>query len=647
MTKSFLNFKNRIRFLSSMLLIVGILFIFRLFDLQIVNVTDELQGFRQENIEGKRGNIFDADGETLTQNLTFYEIGIHPKNLNDKKTLLKDLSDCTGKDIDYYEAKLNTNKSYIVLEKKTKKNCQNLTRKYPEILTIEKDYKRYYPHQELFGQIVGFTDTDDKGIAGLEYQYDKYLKGKSMSRTFKKDNRGKRVSDPTLNSEDPEDGADIYLTLNKEYQAILREELINQMEKTDAIGAMGVIINPEDGRILSMVSVPDFNPNFQQEFEASYKKNRIVSDLIEPGSTFKIVTISAALEDGIKPLREYNVESPYDFHGIKMVEDYEPHTILTVEEILAYSSNIGTIKIAEELGRDRIYNKAKELGFGSKTGLGLYGEPNGKLENTKQWTLSSMHSIPIGYEVSVTPIHIAMAYASIANGGFLLKPYVIDKVIKNDKTILDNGRKVKRHVLSQSNAETLKNILFKTINIGSGQKAYLEGWNISGKTGTTKKLEADGKYSKSRFLSSFVGFFPKDNPQLLALIIIDEPSTSGNQHFGGVSAAPVFKSVMNRIINLDDFKAPNSRMLLSSKTPDEKPDDIKTKKVVVPNFIGKTLLEVINSKREMKTKGRDYFNIVPKGSGRVASQDPKPGTSELITIKNGLIKKLKIKIELE
>ena len=647
MTKSFLNFKNRIRFLSSMLLIVGILFIFRLFDLQIVNVTDELQGFRQENIEGKRGNIFDADGETLTQNLTFYEIGIHPKNLNDKKTFLKDLSDCTGKDIDYYEAKLNTNKSYIVLEKKTKKNCQNLTRKYPEILTIEKDYKRYYPHQELFGQIIGFTDTDDKGIAGLEYQYDKYLKGKSMSRTFKKDNRGKRVSDPTLNSEDPEDGSDIYLTLNKEYQAILREELINQMEKTDAIGAMGVIINPEDGRILSMVSVPDFNPNFQREFEASYKKNRIVSDLIEPGSTFKIVTISAALEDGIKPLREYNVESPYDFHGIKMVEDYEPHTILTVEEILAYSSNIGTIKIAEELGRDRIYNKAKELGFGSKTGLGLYGEPNGKLENTKQWTLSSMHSIPIGYEVSVTPIHVAMAYASIANGGFLLKPYVIDKVIKNDKTILDNGRKVKRHVLSQSNAETLKNILFKTINIGSGQNAYLEGWNISGKTGTTKKLEADGKYSKSRFLSSFVGFFPKDNPQLLALIIIDEPSTSGNQHFGGVSAAPVFKSVMNRIINLDDFKAPDSRMLLSSKTPDEKPDDIKTKKVVVPNFIGKTLLEVINSKREMKTKGRDYFNIVPKGSGRVASQDPKPGTSELITIKNGLIKKLKIKIELE
>ncbi len=626
MTRSFLNFKNRIRFLSSMLLIVGILFIFRLFDLQIVNATDKLQGFRQENVEGKRGNIFDRDGGPLTQNLTFYEIGIHPEYLNDKKTLLKDLSDCTGKDIDYYETKLlNTNKSYIVLEKKTKKNCRNLTKKYPEILKIEKDYKRYYPQQELFGQIVGFTDTDDRGIEGLEYQYDKHLKGKSTSRAFKINNRGKRISDPTLNSEDPEDGSDIYLTLNKEYQAILREELINQMEKTEAIGAMGIIIDPEDGRILSMVSIPDFNPNFQREFEANYKKNRIVSDLIEPGSTFKIVTIGAALEDGIKPLQEYNVEGPYDFHGIKMVEDYEPNTILTMEEILIYSSNIGTIKIAEELGRDRIYNKAKELGFGSKTGLSLYGEPNGTLKDTKKWTLSSMHSIPIGYEVSVTPIHVVMAYASIANGGFLLKPYLVDKVIKNDKTTLNNKKRVKKRVLSQSNAETLKNILFKTINIGSGQKAYLEGWDIVGKTGTAKKLETDGEYSESKFLSSFVGFFPKDNPQLLALIIIDEPSTSDNQHFGGVSAAPVFKSVMNRIINIDpSIKVDKKRETKNINGKLKKSNQVLIQKnielVVVPDLKDKNVREAIQI---LKLRG-----IKPQitGSGRIVSQSLEPGT---------------------
>ena len=625
MTRSFLNFKNRIRFLSSMLLIVGVLFIFRLFDLQIINATDKLQGFRQEYVEGKRGNIFDVDGGALTQNLTFYEIGIHPEYLNDKKTLLKDISDCTGKDIDYYETKLlNTNKSYIVLEKKTNKNCQNLTRKYPEILKIEKDYKRYYPQQELFGQIVGFTDTDDRGIEGLEYQYDKHLKGKSTSRAFKINNRGKRISDPTLNSEDPEDGSDIYLTLNKEYQAILREELINQMEKTEAIGAMGIIIDPEDGRILSMVSVPDFNPNFQREFEASYKKNRIVSDLIEPGSTFKIVTIGAALEDGIELLEEYNVEGPYDFHGIKMVEDYEPNTILTMEEILIYSSNIGTIKIAEELGRDRIYNKAKELGFGSKTGLSLYGEPNGTLKNTKKWTLSSMHSVPIGYEVSVTPVHVAMAYASIANGGFLLKPYLVDKVIKNDKTTLNNKKRVKKRVLSQSNAETLKNILFKTINIGSGKKAYLEGWDVAGKTGTAQK-SISGGYSESKHLSSFVGFFPKDNPQLLALIIIDEPSISGNQHFGGVSAAPVFKSVMNRIINIDssikvdkkrETKNINGKLKRSNQVLIQKNIEL----VVVPDLKDKNVREAIQI---LKLRG-----IKPQitGSGRIVFQSLEPGT---------------------
>ena len=608
-----------------MLLIVGVLFIFRLFDLQIVNATDKLQGFRQEYVEGKRGNIFDVDGGALTQNLTFYEIGIHPEYLNDKKTLLKDISDCTGKDIDYYETKLlNTNKSYIVLEKKTNKNCQNLTRKYPEILKIEKDYKRYYPQQELFGQIVGFTDTDDRGIEGLEYQYDKHLKGKSISRAFKINNRGKRISDPTLNSEDPEDGSDIYLTLNKEYQAILREELINQMEKTEAIGAMGIIIDPEDGRILSMVSVPDFNPNFQREFEASYKKNRIVSDLIEPGSTFKIVTIGAALEDGIELLEEYNVEGPYDFHGIKMVEDYEPNTILTMEEILIYSSNIGTIKIAEELGRDRIYNKAKELGFGSKTGLSLYGEPNGTLKNTKKWTLSSMHSVPIGYEVSVTPVHVAMAYASIANGGFLLKPYLVDKVIKNDKTTLNNKKRVKKRVLSQSNAETLKNILFKTINIGSGKKAYLEGWDVAGKTGTAQK-SISGGYSESKHLSSFVGFFPKDNPQLLALIIIDEPSTSGNQHFGGVSAAPVFKSVMNRIINIDssikvdkkrETKNINGKLKRSNQVLIQKNIEL----VVVPDLKDKNVREAIQI---LKLRG-----IKPQitGSGRIVFQSLEPGT---------------------
>ena len=166
-------------------------------------------------------------------------------------------------------------RSYAILEKKTRKDCEYLKSKYPKSLEIKKDYKRYYPEQELFGQIVGFTDTDDKGIAGLEYQYNDYLKGKSVNVPFKINGLQERIYDATLKNKDPENGADIYLTVNKEYQAILREELLEQIEKTSAIGAMGIIINPQDGRILSMVSVPDFNPNLQKDFQSDFQRNRI------------------------------------------------------------------------------------------------------------------------------------------------------------------------------------------------------------------------------------------------------------------------------------------------------------------------------------------------------------------------------------
>jgi len=258
MTKSYLNFKGRINVLTGGILIIWALFIFKLSEIQIINATDKTQGLRQEKIEGNRGNIFDINNVNITQNLTFYEIAVRLKELNNKEALLNDISECTGTDVTIYSEKIN-NKSYVILEKKTRKNCEYLKNKYPKSLEIKKDYKRYYPQEELFGQIVGFTDTDDRGIAGLEYQYNDYLKGKSVNVPFKINGLQERIYDATLKNKEPENGADIYLTINKEYQAILREELLKQVEKTSAIGAMGIIINPQDGRILSMVSVPDFN----------------------------------------------------------------------------------------------------------------------------------------------------------------------------------------------------------------------------------------------------------------------------------------------------------------------------------------------------------------------------------------------------
>ena len=622
MTKNYLKFKNRIIFIHIAIMLTWVGFGFRLFNIQIINKLNSPQGIKVETIKGFRGNFFDINGRNLTQNLTFYRIGIHSSKISNTDSFLNDLSDCTGTDKELYLSKINVGRDYIELEKKTNKNCEKLQKKYPNALIIKKSFKRYYPEDNLVSQIVGFTNIDDKGISGLEFKYNKYLEPVSGSRLLKRNGLGIKISDPTLPSKEAKNGANITLTINKEYQAILRDELIAQMEKVGASASMGLILDPQSGAILSMVNLPDYNPNFPNDFNVEFQKNKIVTDLIEPGSTFKIVTMAAALEDDISLTDEYNVEGPYNFHNIKMIEDSEPHSVLNVQEIMAYSSNIGTVKIAEYLGKKSIYNQAREFGYGTKTGFDPSTEPSGIFRDPSKWSLSSMHSIPIGYEISATPLQIAMSYAAIANGGFLLKPYVVEKIEKYDDTIIKNQRNTKKRILSQSNAEKLKSMLTHTVEHGSGKQAYISGWNVAGKTGTSKKL-VDGKYSDDQFRSSFIGFFPQENPQLLCLIILDNPDASRNLHWGSISAAPVFKSVMDRVINIDkSITISRSKKEINKNEPIliQKNFDRKIEYVKMPNLVGKTVRDAFS---ELKKVG-----IKPQISGRglIVSQSIEAGT---------------------
>ena len=621
MTKNYIKFKKRIIFVHISIMLIWIGFGFRLFNIQIINKLNSPQGIKLESINGFRGNFYDVNGNNLTQNLTFYRIGIHPQKILNNN-LLNDLSECTGTDKEIYLSKVSSDKDYIDLEKKINKNCEYLQKKYPNSLIIKKSHKRYYPEDNLVSQIVGFTNIDDEGVSGLESKYNKFLKPVSGSKLSKRNGLGVKISDPTLPSQEAKNGADITLTINKEYQAVLRDELIIQMEKVGASASMGLILNPQTGAILSMVNLPDYNPNSPNDFDIELQRNKIVSDLIEPGSTFKIVTMAAALESDISLTDEYNVQGPYNFHNIKMIEDSEPHTVLNVKEILAFSSNIGTIKIAEYLGKKSIYNQAREFGYGTKTGFDSFTEQPGTFREPSKWTLSSMHSVPIGYEISATPLQIAMSYAAIANGGFLLKPYVVERIEKHDDTIIKNQRNTKKRILSQSNSEKLGLMLSHTVENGSGKSAAIDGWNVAGKTGTSKKL-IDGQYSEKEFISSFVGYFPYENPQLLCLIILDSPDVSRNLHWGGISAAPVFKSVMDRIINID-----KSITISRSKNQRVKNDPILIQKnykmkieyVEMPNLIGKTVRDAFS---DLKKVG-----IKPQISGRglIVSQSIEAGT---------------------
>ncbi len=602
-------------------MLIWIGFGFRLFNIQIINKLNSPQGIKLESINGFRGNFYDVNGNNLTQNLTFYRIGIHPQKILNNN-LLNDLSECTGTDKEIYLSKVSTGKDYIDLEKKINRNCEYLQKKYPNSLIIKRSYKRYYPEDNLVSQIVGFTNIDDEGVSGLESKYNKFLKPVSGSKLSKRNGLGVKISDPTLPSQEAKNGADITLTINKEYQAVLRDELIIQMEKVGASASMGLILNPQTGAILSMVNLPDYNPNSPNDFDIELQRNKIVSDLIEPGSTFKIVTMAAALESDISLTDEYNVKGPYNFHNIKMIEDSEPHTVLNVKEILAFSSNIGTIKIAEYLGKKSIYNQAREFGYGTKTGFDSFTEQPGTFRDPSKWTLSSMHSVPIGYEISATPLQIAMSYAAIANGGFLLKPYVVERIEKYDDTIIKNQRNTKKRILSQSNSEKLGLMLSHTVENGSAKSAAIDGWNVAGKTGTSKKL-IDGQYSEKEFISSFVGYFPYENPQLLCLIIIDSPDVSRNLHWGGISAAPVFKSVMDRIINIDkSITISRSKNLREKNKPIliQKNYKIKIEYVEMPNLIGKTVRDAFSDLKKVGIKPQI------SGSGLIVSQSIEAGT---------------------
>jgi len=621
MTKNYIKFKNRIIFIHIAIMLVWIGFGFRLFNIQIINKLNSPQGMKVETVNGLRGNFFDVNGKNLTQNLTFYRIGVHSNKIINADNFLNELSACTGTNKEDYLVKLDGARGYIELEKKTNKNCENLQVKHPNILIIKKSFKRYYPEDNLVSQIVGFTNIDDKGISGLESKYNKHLEPVSGSKLLKRNGLGIKISDSTLPTIDAKNGANITLTINKEYQAILRDELIIQMEETGASASMGLILDPQSGAILSMVNLPDYNPNFPNDFDVEFQKNKIVTDLIEPGSTFKIVTMAAALESDISLTDEYNVEGPYNFHNIKMIEDSEPHSVLNVKEIMAYSSNIGTVKIAEYLGKKSIYNQAREFGYGTKTGFDSSTEPSGIFRDPSKWSLSSMHSIPIGYEISATPLQIAMSYAAIANGGFLLKPYIVEKIEKYDDTIIKNQRNTKKRILSQANAEKLKSMLAHTVDHGSGKQASIQGWNVAGKTGTSKKL-VDGMYSENQFISSFIGFFPKENPQLLCLIILDNPDASRNLHWGSMSAAPVFKSVMDRVINIDKSitvsrskkeKIKNKPILIQKNL------ERKIEYVKMPNLVGRTVRDAFS---ELKKVG-----IKPQISGRglIVSQSIEAG----------------------
>ncbi len=594
------------------------------------------QSQRQEKLPAERGNIFDRNGNALTRNIAHYTISVNPQKISDKNALASYISSITKKSKDSYLKKLNSNKKFEFLERNIRFNQAKveLIQKF-EGLNIKKVYRRSYPHGPMVSQILGYNDTDGHGISGIEKDYNSDLSGKPGIAIKSKGWKGKFQSRSGLPFTAPINGSDISLTLDLNYQSILQEELIKRMKETESKSAMGLIMNPQSGAILAMSSLPSFDNNNFSQYSISQHHSKVLTDQFEPGSTFKIVTATASLAEGKVSLeQEFSCENgKFDYFG-STIKDHEPYEQLTISQIIKHSSNIGIIKIAEEVGSNSIYKYAKLFGFGTPTNFDMAGETAGKIKPEKEWSRISIGQISMGHEVAVNTLQLAVAFSAIANNGFLVKPYIIDRIYNRNKNLEQKTRSlVKRKISSEEKIIKIKDMLRQVVLDGTGTEAGIQGWEVAGKTGTAQKY-INGKYSNDHFISNFVGFFPSSKPKILSVIVLDEPKSP--MHWGGKGAAVAFKRVMERIINMDDRISPPAKEKKQEKVnhfvhseleevivPEYLPYALSTKniqeRIKVPNVLGKSL------KKAITILSNAGLKVKVNGSGQVIDQFPKPG----------------------
>ena len=644
MTKTYIKYRSRVVFLSGFIILSWAGLCLRLFQVQVLNgehYQKEVlkQSHKKQNLPANRGNIYDRDNRPLTRNIIHYTLSVNPSKVTNKREIAKELSKQTGKPQEKYLEKLNSNSKFEYLERNLQRNELGLLEtKVFTGLNIERKYRRYYPHEHIGAQILGYTNLDDEGISGIEKDYNNYLKGVPGWVYKTKGWSGKIQHKSGMPFQKSIDGSNIQLTIDLEYQSILEEELKKRQEETGSSSATGIIMDPETGEVLAMATTPGFDNNHFGSTRPEFHRIRSITDQFEPGSTFKVVPTVSALYNGLISLNdEFNCENgSFEYHT-KKITDHESYSMLTASQIIHHSSNIGIIKIMDQVGQKKLFSMSRDFGFGSKTGINLNGEVSGKLNHYNEWSAVSLGMIAMGHEVGVTAIQLASAYCALANGGYLLKPRIIKQIMdESENIIFSEGTVVLRKIADDSTIENIRKMLRGVVVKGTGKNADIPGWQVAGKTGTAQKWK-NGKYSNNDFISNFIGFFPADNPQLLALIMLDEPSKPF--HWGNEGAAVAFQRIMGRIINMDDTISPPSNDHVAfeqgkMKTECEKENaelirkglpvklstsSMNSNKTKVPEVRGLSMRKTMTTFNEFGLK----YKI--NGSGKVYWQSPEPG----------------------
>jgi len=475
------------------------------------------------------------------------------------------------------------------------------------------------------------VDRDHKGQFGIERQFDPILNGKTGSLIYNRSANGRLREAIVDQNPDAEDGVDIHLTIDVNTQTILMDALKQGVKRSGAKCANGVIMNPFTGDILAMASVPDFDPNEFWSYDPSTFSNRTISDAYEPGSTYKIISMTAALESGyFKPSDSfYCEEGEYQIIPTKIIHDHEPHGNLSLSEIFIYSSNIGLSKMVNQMGSRQIYDYSRRFGFGIRTGVPLPSETSGVLREYNEWTRLSGPFVSMGQEISINTLQLTLAYSVVANGGYLPKSRLIQKISGYGYEQRDYSPQPVRQVMSKQTSEILLQMMEGVVNEGTATKARIPGFRIGGKTGTAEKF-VGGAYSKREFISSFAAVFPVESPKYVCVVSVDSPDYYRGKHWGNETAAPIVKEIFERlIINNKEFipvKPETMPQFAQSVSIETSAPMLATAGMiqkyenVVPDFRGMTLKQ---SMQEAKDLGLVIFPVGT--SGRVVWQSVSPG----------------------
>jgi len=571
------------------------------------------QRIREIPVEAKRGIIYDRNGRELAISVSSESVYAIPAEIQNYEETAAKLAAILALDENKLKNKLKKRQAFTWIKRKIE---PDIARKVQLLdlpgIGLTQEGQRHYPYDNLAAHILGFNGIDSQGLDGVEMTFDSYLKGRSGSIVIEYDARGREIPQASHRFVPPVEGQNIYLTIDLVIQQIVERELDRVMKETQAKAATIIAIDPRDGGILALANRPDYNPNKFAEFSPKLWRNIAVSNVYEPGSTFKIITTSAVMSEHlVKPDERFFDPGEVEVQGRHIhCWKHGGHGSQTFAEVVQNSCNVGFVNLGLRLGRDPFYRYIDSFGFGQHSNIDLPGEAKGIMINRTKATPINIATMSIGQSIAVTPVQLVTAAAAVANDGQLLRPQIVREIKdKSGQTIRGFQPDVVRQVLDSTTTKEVKEVLESVVSQGSGKNAYIEGFKIAGKTGTAQKVGAGG-YLPGKYVASFVGFAPADNPQIAMLVIIDEPV---GLYYGGQIAAPVFGAVMKDVLQ---YLKVNPELSIGTAKPGSQETH-----VLVPSVINLSVPEAI---KELQNAG--ITPRIEEEGGRVADQIPKPGS---------------------